>query len=158
MKVEIATGFRMGEIASTASVLIDEITKTRIKGTETWLVIKPWWIARIKGEMNPLTGKSISRFDMKANGLSVGYRGYMDNLIHMERRGIRVLLDEPKILVFADEERLLEREIINLTQIMLTVASDYDLKTQNTPAGLIFPKEKFATDIVIFDGDDLNIH
>ncbi len=151
MKVEIPTGFRMAEVANTASVLVDEIIKTDIDGTSLWYPLKDRWLAHMKGQTR-------ERFDLKARGLRVGYRGYLDNVIHMERRGIGVLLDEPRILLFADEDKLSVSEIIDLTFITHEIAGNYKLREDLVPPSLVFPKLEYAKDIIVFDGADLNIH
>lgn len=151
MKVEVATSYRVGEIANTASILVDEIVKTEIEGTNFWPPLKDRWLAHIKG-------KTPERFDLRAKGLRVGYRGYIDNLIHMERRGLSILLDEPRILLFADEEILSVPEIVDLTFIAHELAEGYNLREDLIPPSLVFPKEEYAKEIIIFDGGELNIH
>lgn len=151
MRIEIPTGFKVGEIANTASVLVDEVVKVGVQGTQIWPELKQGWINHIKGVKK-------YRHDLAVWGLRLGYRGFIDNLIHMERRGISLLFDEPRILIFADEEVLSATQMVDISYVIHDVASKYTLKEQLPPPSLVFPKEEYATEIVTFDSHDLNIH
>lgn len=151
MKLEVATSYRLGEIANTASVLVDEIVKTEIDGTNLWPALKDPWLAHIKGATH-------QRFDLLAKGLKLAYRGYPENLRHMERRGISILLDEPKIILFADEDLLSVPQVVDLTFISHEIAGKYQLREDLTPPSLVFPKKEYAREIIVFDSNALNVH
>jgi hypothetical protein len=151
MKLEVATSYRIGEIANTASVLVDEIVRTEIDGTNLWPALKDPWLAHIRGV-------APQRFDLLAKGLKLAYRGYPENIRHMERRGISILFDEPRIIIFADEEVLSVPHVVGLTNISHEIAGRYNLREDLVPPSLVFPKEGYAKEIVVFDSNALNVH
>ena len=148
MRVEVPVGYKVGEIAHTASVLVDEIVKTEIPGTHTWSVMSQYWLDSIRG---------IGRYrNLRAIGLMLGYRGYLDNVSQIDdNRGISLIVEEPRIIVFADEELLSSSQMVDVSNILIDTAYSYDLKTQSAPPSLIFPKEVYATELVKFDSKKL---
>jgi hypothetical protein len=150
MRVEVPMGYKVGEIAYAAGVLVDGLTKTGVPGTETWPVVRDLWVDHIRGT-RPYGN------DLVAKGLKVGYRGYLDNLKQLEEKGAQLLLEEPRIIVLTDQKELSYRQIIDVSEVLKEVSDSCNLIEKLPPTALIFSKWVYGTDIVDINTDFLGL-
>lgn len=148
MKIEIPVAYDIDRIVNAAADVAQSAVESHIQGTQTWKeVVLDSWLEYIQGNKNH-SNKLVTP------GLTLVFED--PQLIFTSSiRDVSQVVREPRILIDIRRAHLNTYQLISLLNVLQSSAENHHLRQELEPTSIVFPKEVYATNVVVFDAREL---